>query len=232
MRLTRAQHIHSRSKHRGNECSNDLIKGSVIRTGEFGWEWEKFNDFATKASYFWTIAQYNSDLKDQLERIAEDLGLTLKNDDSNGYSYVDHGGEHYENLVINNPEISTDAGLIHFLTDSACWIYLGNDNQQPPPNFYLTEEQVKSAEKNLVLDCDEYFSYAMLAGKNEETYATEAFWAWKEKYNPWWSSGNQLKFPKIKSVKDGVITFTHDTYDYKVEKTITGENQTLTYTIK
>lgn len=135
------------------------IKGAVIRCGEFGWEYERFNDFAQKASYFWTLAQDNESLNDLLVELAEEYEFTLVSPSSEVWHYVDHGGEHYDNFVSEHPQIDSKAGLFEFLTQESFWIMLGNDNSCGPANFRLTPNQVANAKQFVTINNHPEFKY-------------------------------------------------------------------------
>lgn len=126
---------------------NDSFRGVEISAGEFGWEWRKFNDFGTKASYFWTLIadankeyeeKYLPGLRARLERLAKKHGVVFLKPGEKDWTYVDHGSEHYENFVKREPSIGTDDGLWEFLTNPSYWIMLGNDNSEAPYDFRLT----------------------------------------------------------------------------------------------
>lgn len=138
---------------------------SMVFGGEFGWEFRKFNDFETKASYLWTIVcgydfedvkhhdyfithypeTWNNlkGLYDNL-KILESQGklhLIEENRERGDYWYVDHGSDHWDNYVNLYPDLKTPEGIWEFLTRSSYWVFLGNDNSTSPPGFHLTPNQ-------------------------------------------------------------------------------------------
>jgi hypothetical protein len=220
------------------KISEKQIKGSKIYPGEFGWEWRKLNRFVSKASYFWTlVADYPrdvSDLKERLERLAEKHGFELMPTDpelNGGYSYVDHGWEHYEKFISQYPELDTDDGLFEFLTSTNGWIMLGNDNGHSEPNFRLTPHQIENATSYLVLNTDPPLRYAMVGSMTEEDYAVEAVYTWRERsedrskrYDDGWI--------KILEVSNGEVKCVIEKYDYKTSTPTVIKEFTLTYTIE
>lgn len=141
----------------------DLRFPSMVYGGEFGWEFRKFNDFKTKASYLWSIVcDYDfentatheyfsthypdswSNLKclyDNLKLLETEGKLRLIEKRPEEYWYVDHGFEHWDNYVKNYPVLKTPEGIWEFLTKSSYWVFLGNDNSTPPPGFHYTPNQ-------------------------------------------------------------------------------------------
>lgn len=122
----------------------------TIEPGEFGWQWEKFNDAATKASYCLTGTQYvfHKDEKLALSNLREviqehtlcnQVNLIIPNDDykSKSYGYIDHqsaeDGE-MDDLLFDKTK------LHNFIFNKKSWLFLGNDNSSPPNKFYDTEK--------------------------------------------------------------------------------------------
>ena len=211
------------------------IAGRKIYPGEFGWEWKKFSSFEKKASYFWTlVAEYSCEdgprkqLRDRLGRLAEKYNFELMSSDRDTYAYVDHGLEHYEKFLRMHPELNTDAGLYEFLTSKSAWIMLGNDNEMGPPDFLLTDNQIRSAPSYLTLDVDSTFRYAMHGDRTEENVAEEAAYAWREKNDKRHDSG----WMKILSISNREIKCAVEKYDYKTQVSSIVEEFTLTYTIE
>lgn len=219
--------------------------GRRVTAGEFGWEFRKFNDFDTKASYFWTLAtNYVSDrpedtpmrdLAGRLQRIAEKQCFELAPVNDKDWTYVDHGWEHYNTMVSRYPELLTDDGLYAFLVNSNCWIMLGNDNSTAEPNFRLTPYQIENAEKFLVLEDDPTIRLAMVGDEEntEERWAYEAFYCWKEKHMPYrYDSKVYEGWHRVGKVEDGKIHLTVETYNHKEKKSEVLRSYTMNYTIE
>lgn len=109
------------------------VKNKDITCGEFGWEFDNWNSFSEKCSYFWTLAQSDyadgaKDLKARLQRLAKKHSFNLIEPNEKNYYYVDHGWEHYDDFVDQYPKLLTDEGLFKFLVNKKNIIHGGNDN--------------------------------------------------------------------------------------------------------
>lgn len=211
------------------------VRGAKIYHGEFGWEWNRFNDFSTKASYFWTlVADYprdHDDLKARLERLAEKHEFKLLPIREGSYCYVDHGWEHYGEFISKYPELNTDDGLFDFLTSKSCWIMLGNDNGHGEPNFRLTPHQEENAPSYLTLNVEPPLRYAMVGQMTEDDYVVEAVYTWRER-----SQDSRARYEegwiKILEVSGGEVKCAIEKYDYQTSKSSIIKEFTLTYTIE
>lgn len=121
-------------------------KGVEIRQGEFGWEWKKYTDMYSKASYIFTALkdkpslhykenypkEYTAHVKinDVWEEAVKELGLVLVQPSEGDWTYVDHGVEH----LVKMTELHTVKGMIKFITSSKYVLITGNDNEEAPPN--------------------------------------------------------------------------------------------------
>jgi hypothetical protein len=104
-----------------------------IYGGEFGWEWERYNDAETKANYAAQQFSNNEDILDLIkEVIIEQTGavdVKFVNLDS---GYVDH-----DSVGILD---SDKESLRQFIFNKNSWLFLGNDNSRAEPNFYIVPE--------------------------------------------------------------------------------------------
>jgi hypothetical protein len=111
----------------------------ILIGGEFGWEWEKYNDALTKANY---CAVDNINNRDMLiEVIKEHTGakdVVIAIDESWNSSYIDHQSE-----GTSNEAFKTKETLKNFIFNSKCYLFTGNDNESPPSNFYDVEKDIK-----------------------------------------------------------------------------------------
>lgn len=122
-----------------NEKGILLLKG-----GEFGWEWEKYNDAETKANYCAVFAKDSEELTELLHNvIKEHTGAKeVKFLDEGNIGYIDHqsnfgeGGDALK--VFDSPET-----LKNFIFNPRSWLFTGNDNDMDPPNFYDVDENIK-----------------------------------------------------------------------------------------
>jgi hypothetical protein len=190
-----------------------------IMADSFGWEWRKFNDFRTKASYFWSLVydEYGRKLRPELYarlmRLSKKHGIVFTTPTADKYLYpgVDHGHEHYEKFVSQFPMIATDEGLWEFLTNKAYYICLGNDNDIAPPNFRQTQNQKRKHSKVLTIADDErtrlYFDEdASGIGNIIETAIDYYFQILRPR--------EYTQFPEIKSIGDKFIEVDVCKYDY------------------
>ena len=219
---TNSSSTHSITIDTANYKNVQIPKTMTIPLGEFGWEYTKFNDFLTKASYFWTLGLYDADVNDRMIRLAADNGLDLefKRDNDGGYSYVDHGTEHYSDWVKKNPELLTDEGLWSFLINESCWIILGNDNSIDPPNWRITEKAAKAMPYEVYVSAIDDADFFEISGlkTDRETIAENrreidnhvSYILDKERGDnysePW---------PRVTDIREeGVVTIEYTKYDY------------------
>lgn len=106
----------------------------IVEGGEFGWEWEKYNDAQTKASYCAVYSQNNPDKRKMLiEVIKEQTGAEMVNVSDEGY--IDHDSDG----VASDAFVSKDT-LKNFIFNKNSWLFTGNDNSTPDPTFYHVPE--------------------------------------------------------------------------------------------
>ena len=111
--------------------------------GEYGWQWERFNDALTKANYCAVDSLHNLVHLEMLsEVICEHTGAkqviisaTTSNYNNgvylDGNSYIDHDSEGVANEAFNSK-----SELKEFLFNPRSWLFLGNDNDEVPSGFY------------------------------------------------------------------------------------------------
>ncbi len=130
-------------------------KGLEIKQGEFGWEWAKYTDTYSKASYLYTALsdandehykkaypkeyELNKTLSKVWNSVSKKLGLVLIPPGEKDWTYVDHGMEHARAMTY----LHTEEGMTKFITSSKYCLITGNDNQYNPPNheMYPGEEK-------------------------------------------------------------------------------------------
>jgi len=225
---TNSSSTHSITIDTQNYKNLQIPKTLTIPLGAFGWEQVKFNDFLTKASYFWTLGLYNEDVNERMIRLAADHGLDLQFTQSKDYSYyVDHGSEHYHDWVKTNPELLTDEGLWNFLINESCWIILGNDNSYDPPNWRITEKAAKALPYEVFIypcDPDDYIDYSLNSFKtdketvaeNEEAIERHVFYILdNERDERKWDD----PYPRINEIRDdGIIVISYEKYNHTTKK--------------
>lgn len=109
----------------------------VFRVGEFGWEYEKYNDPETKASYLYTaiLEMGREDLLSNIRSILKRKGIECIFEepkyviDNNGYKYLDYG--YIDHVYALDDFINIcydDDKLLKYLFSSQSFIITGNDN--------------------------------------------------------------------------------------------------------
>jgi hypothetical protein len=115
---------------------NDVM---VLERGEFGWQYEKHDDFHTKLSYAYTLAApYNwcSNQKDtrltpsnrEMKMLETFLKTHLKTKKiiwTNNEGYVDHDSEWLKGVIFESDETLAD-----FLLVEGSYLQLDNDNRE------------------------------------------------------------------------------------------------------
>lgn len=119
--------------------------GTVYLTGgEFGWGWEKFSDAITKANYA-AVDVFSDPVKSQMlkEVIMEHTGakevifnFTKNYDDdiNDNQSYIDH-----QSVGTSFSAFKDKQTLKNFIFGVDSWLFTGNDNEDPPHDFYNIE---------------------------------------------------------------------------------------------
>jgi hypothetical protein len=110
----------------------------TLSGGQFGWEWEKYNDALTKANYC-AVDCCMDDIKFQMLRevIMEHTGAknvilnVSHNYDDDNWSYIDH-----QSVGTAHPAFVSQDQLKNFIFGKKSYLFTGNDNGCPPPNFY------------------------------------------------------------------------------------------------
>lgn len=115
-------------------------KGNIhLDGGEFGWEWEKFNDTLTKANYCAVYASYTGK-KSILKKVIKDYTGAKKvkfkfstNWDHGRYnhSYIDH-----QSIDVCDELFESEEELKNFIFNDSSWLFTGNDNGVAPSQFY------------------------------------------------------------------------------------------------
>jgi hypothetical protein len=112
--------------------------GTVTLTGgEFGWEWERYNDALTKANYI-ALAGHQEDEEYPYRGFLADIIKEMTGARVVAYNiegYIDHQSNIFESDYI--PKICRDRiTLKKFVFSKQAWLFTGNDNGGEPHNFY------------------------------------------------------------------------------------------------
>ena len=205
------------------------IKNKKIKCAEFGWEYEKFNDFETKASYFWTLVNQDEDipnLREYLDEIAEEYGFILVKPRED--SYVDHGTEHYENFIEKYPKLKTKKGLAKFLFNKNSWIFLGNDNSETYDlNFHLTPNEAKGCKEKVVVGNQ----FKLIKNGSNKEHIHQAVFDTVYAYvsSAYKHSQNYID---IVNISNGNATVNETKYDYALRKTVVVKEFEVEYKIE
>ena len=116
----------------------------VLNGGEFGWGYEKYNDALTKANYCAVDVQHNDDKIEMLEEVlmeqtgAKEIIFEFSDNykDPN-WSYIDH-----ESCGTSIDAFVTKDTLKDFIFNKRSWLFIGNDNDSAPPNFYDVDDSI------------------------------------------------------------------------------------------
>lgn len=110
----------------------------VLAGGQYGWEWVKYNDPLTKANYSAVDQHTNPRHAAMLNEVikehtgAKAVVFAFTSDwNTSGYSYIDHDSVGTAGQVFESKET-----LKNYLFSPKSWLYLGNDNEPHPPNFF------------------------------------------------------------------------------------------------
>jgi hypothetical protein len=104
----------------------------ILTGGEFYWQWEKTNDTLTKANYCVQSFKNNEVLtKLLIETIEEHTQAKVKIEFES-----DSGIDHQSSDLIYKKISNNKEKLKEFIFSKDSWLYLGNDNNTIPPNFY------------------------------------------------------------------------------------------------
>lgn len=154
-------------------------EGIAFTSGEFGWEYDIYDDTWGKASYLWTgIIKSGYYTKDVVEKIKENIKSVLnqygistsfkpyKEDyyDCGGekhfyltfedFAYVDHSeglGEWLGSLFPNGGEDIDKELLLEYLFNPNSCVFTGNDNSSAPDE-YFEKAKAYNTENNIEFD--------------------------------------------------------------------------------
>jgi len=115
----------------------------VLTGGEFGWQWERYNDTLTKANYC-AVAGSNNAMLIRIIKFVTGAKHVVLNIHEN--SYIDH-----ESVGAASEAFSSDQAMINFIFNPKSWLFLGNDNGTAPPNFYEVNEAATGYTHQLVI---------------------------------------------------------------------------------
>jgi hypothetical protein len=103
----------------------------TVRGEEFGWQWDRSNDAHTKLSYAY-LDGVDEDLLREV--VMEQTGATevvFSKDEG----YIDH-----DSYGTVSSKLHSSEDVRNFVFNKNSWLFLGNDNSSPEPNFYEVPE--------------------------------------------------------------------------------------------
>lgn len=111
----------------------------TIEGGEFGWDWFKANDAYTKAQYAAVASMNDENFRETLIQVIKDqtgceavIFYCSSDQEDPNWSYIDH--ESYGTCPTSYGELKD------FIFNKNSWLFGGNDNSEPNPEFYHVPE--------------------------------------------------------------------------------------------
>ena len=142
----------------------------ILEGGEFGWQWEKFNDALTKANYCALNQENNPERIEMLKEVIKeetncsDVILAFSSDyNSSNWSYIDHEGSGLTNECFKSKET-----LKQFIFNKNSWLYLGNDNSEAPNKFYDDPDQIYTHRMSVKIEGLPVFQYDLKSKPTNE----------------------------------------------------------------
>jgi hypothetical protein len=109
-----------------------------LGTGEYGWEWEKYNDALTKADYCAVYCRDAPKLREMLSDVLQKQtgAQAVVFADTEGLdSYIDHQSDIGDGQAAQEAFKDSET-LRNFIFNKNSWLFLGNDNSEAPNGFY------------------------------------------------------------------------------------------------
>ena len=131
---TNSSSSHSISIASGDNWAGKITDNITIETGEYGWEYERYSDFYSKASYALTwCKQYGSEQQVSMLRkvIKEYTGskkVTFKKSGGDGEWDYDWGYIDYRSNEVGEEAFKDEKTLKQFLFNRASVVITDNDN--------------------------------------------------------------------------------------------------------
>jgi hypothetical protein len=105
--------------------------------GEFGWEWEKYNDAWTKANYAAEYCKGRYPDVDMLTEVIQEQ-TQCKKVIVSPTGYIDHQSD-----SVCHPAFASKDDLRNFIFNKHSYLFTGNDNSSAHPNFYDIDTEYK-----------------------------------------------------------------------------------------
>lgn len=195
--------------------------GYIILTGgEFGWEYEKYNDALTKANYC-AVDNFNDESRIEIlkEVIIQQTGakdviiaFNVDNWDLKGYSYIDH-----QSHGTSNDAFASKDTLREFIFSRGSYLFTGNDNSYAPPNFYDTDLGIKYKYQVTVEGSDRIEKFRSKPSKGEVEEAIDRIMSeyWNCSYDRGWNARFAFYSWDVKVVGEGKTRNSLEQFDKK-----------------
>ena len=106
--------------------------------GEYGWEYEKYNDARTKTDYAVVYSHYEDSFRDMLLKVLKkQTGAKQIEISGDGDGYIDHQSNHTLSVI------KTEEELRMFIFNKKSWLFGGNDNSDASPDYYADKNNHK-----------------------------------------------------------------------------------------
>ena len=143
-----------------------------LRGGKFGWEWQRITDPLTKANYCAVSAESDEDRTQMLKEVimehtgAKEVVISISIDD---YSSADHSYIDHQSYGTADVAFASKEQLKNFIFSPESFLFTGNDNSTPPPNFYDKHPEAFTHYVKLEGTQDVYYADADVE-KNEQKF--------------------------------------------------------------
>lgn len=130
----------------GSEENKSFVLSTILPNGEgkirltggaYGWEWFKTNDSLEKANYCVQSIGLTDNLIEVIKEVTGAEEVYLKENEG-AYNYIDHDSH---GMIFDSKEWLKD-----FIFNKNSFLFGGNDNERPSPDFYDVSEYSETGE--------------------------------------------------------------------------------------
>jgi len=207
----------------------------VLTGGEFGWEWEKYNDPLTKANYCAIDVIGNEDRTNMLIDVikehtgAKDVIVDINDDwNTHDFSWIDH-----QSRGTSNAAFASKDALKNFIFNPKSILFTGNDNTTALPNFYDADTDAFDYQLRLEgTDQVWYCNKEMLSSNEKIKDLVERLFSWNvwNEYSDnktYWSSADPRLY-RIPWDDDPVCDFHNNTLKVVKKESVYDKNDKYT----
>lgn len=195
------------------KCNN---KGIITLVGgDFGWEYQKYNDPLTKANYCVTDQYHRPDNIEILKEVIKDhTGCKKVNIELSTNAYIDHQSRGTTDDIFS---LGKEA-IRQFIFNDRAYLFTGNDNDMAPPNFYDTNPNIKYKYILKIEEIDQVFKFAKKPKIKEIKQAIYSLMEFSKvpnnfQFTPTTFIANGKRFRSL-NLKDKKISLFHLNYVY------------------